>query len=339
MFKGTKVLDVHGHVTAPGGGNGYLQMMMASNSPQPSPIFGGKSVDRPGMTDEEFKKSAQTHVTYMDERDIDVQIIGPRPFQLLGWMEDHLFTHWVNYFNDAIFKQCQAFPNRFLGAATLPQLVTKPDISHVLPELERCVKEYGFVATYVSPDVTGRRDTPGMHEPYWYPLYEYCQKNGLPIIVHGTNALDKRYRVVPHNYQLGFYTEQYLTTQFLGHGDVFQRYPELKVVVCHCGGGLDRFVPSDPHLPQKDLKNNLFFDTCAYDPIFLEAGIKQRGVARMLFGSEAPGSGRHINPATGKSGDTLVPVIDGFSFLTEKDKLDIFHNNPAKFCPAFSKVG
>ena len=235
----------------------------------------------------------------MDERNIDVQIIGPRPFRVMGFMEEHLTPAWARFINDCIHIQCQDFPDRFAGAAQLPQLSNAPDTRHVLGELERCVKDLGFIATYASPDPGGRRTTPGMHEEYWYPLYEKCQEWSLPIIVHGTNALDRRFRVVPHNYQLGFYTEQYLATQFLGHGDVFQRFPELKVIICHCGGGLDRFHKTDPHLPQKDLSKNLFFDTCAYDSIFLEAAIRQRGVDRIVFGTEAPGSGRHVIPETG----------------------------------------
>ena len=39
----------------------------------------------------------------------------------------------------------------------------------------------------------------------------------------------------------------------ISHGDVFARFPELKVIICHCGGALDRFVPTDHHLAQKDL--------------------------------------------------------------------------------------
>jgi len=50
--------------------------------------------------------------------------------------------------------------------------------------------------------------------------------------------------------------------------------------------GLDRFHKTDPHLPQKDLSRNLFFDTCAYESIFLEAAIKQRGVDRIVFGTD-----------------------------------------------------
>jgi predicted TIM-barrel fold metal-dependent hydrolase len=337
MYNGVKVYDVHGHVSAPPAGQGYLMMMLASNTATPSPLSSG-GARRPGMADEDFQRTAAEHAKYMDERNIDVQIIGPRPFQMMGWMEDHLFPHWSRYVNDTIHKQVQAFPTRFLGAAQLPQRSEADDLGHCIPELERCVNELGFVAAYASPDPAGRRTTPGMHEPYWFPLYEKCQSLSIPIIVHGTNALDPRYRVVPQNYQLGFLTEQYLAGQFLSHGDVFERYPELKVVICHCGGALNRFIPTDPHIAQKDLRRNLFYDTCGYDLIFLEAAIKQRGVPSMLFGTEAPGSGRAVRPETGLTSDNLVPVIDAFPFLSADDKHSIFNRGPARVFPAFEKV-
>lgn len=336
MYNGVKVLDVHGHVSAPPAGQNYLVMMMASNTATPSPLSGGER--RPGMSDEDFQRTAAEHARYMDARNIDVQIIGPRPFQMMGWMESHLLPHWTRYVNDTIHKQVQAFPDRFLGAAQLPQNSEADDLSHVIPELERCVNELGFVAAYASPDPAGRRDTPGMHEPYWFPLYEKAQALGIPLIVHGTNSLDPRYRVVPHNYQLGFLTEQYLATQFLSHGDVFERFPELRVIVCHCGGALNRFIPTDPHIAQKDLSRNLFYDSCGYDLLFLEAAIKQRGVPQMCFGTEAPGSGRAVRPETGRTCDDLVPVIAAFDFLSEADRLDIFHNNPLRIVPGFKNV-
>ena len=183
-----------------------------------------------------------------------------------------------------------------------------PDTRHVLGELERCVKDLGFIATYASPDPAGRRTTPRHARGVLVPaLRKVRQEWSLPIIVHGSNALDRRFRVVPHNYQLGFYTEQYLATQFLGHGDVFERFPELRVIVCHCGGGLDRFSKTDPHLPQKDLSKNLFFDTCAYESIFLEAAIKQRGIDRIVFGTEAHDSGlSRRTPRRAAAGTTSV---------------------------------
>jgi predicted TIM-barrel fold metal-dependent hydrolase len=337
LYNGVPVLDVHGHVSVPFSANSFLILMMGSNTPMDSPI-GQPAAGPARVSVEDFRAAALGHVRYMDERNIDVQIIGPRPFLMMGWMEPHLLPAWTRYVNDMIHQQCTMFPDRFLGACMLPQDSAAPDLSGCLDELNRCVTEFGFAAAYLSPDPAGRRTTPGMHEPYWYPVYERAQELGIPLIVHGTNSLDPRYRVVPHNYQLGFLTEQYLAGQFLSHSDVFSRFPELRVIICHCGGALDRFIPTDHHIAQQDLSNNLFYDTCGYDLIFLEAAIKQRGVPRMVFGTEAPGSGRAVRPETGRTSDDLVPVIGAFDFLTEEDKIAIFNSNPARVVPTLAKT-
>jgi predicted TIM-barrel fold metal-dependent hydrolase len=341
VFDGLAVLDVHAHVSAPMGGTGWFNMLLqATNGVMPSPIGDPAASAQFGLGDEDFVASVGRHIAYIDERQIDVQIVGPRPFLMLGWMQDHLLPAWTRFVNDCIAKQCLLHPDRFLGACQLPQDVTAPDAAHMLDELDRCVGEYGFVGVYVSPDPQGRRNGPGLNDRWWDPLYARCQAAALPIVVHGTNCLDPRFRHVPHNYQLGFVIEQYLATQILAHGDVFDRFPELRVIVCHCGGALDRFIPSDPHLSQKDLSANLFFDTCAHDVHFLECAFKQRGVARMVFGTEAPGSGRAPRPQPpGTTGDDLVPVIGSFEFLTAADKADVFHHNPAKLFPRMAQVG
>jgi predicted TIM-barrel fold metal-dependent hydrolase len=338
MYKGIKVLDVHGHVSAPGNGFAVLAGMLASNTPRVHDPRTPQGLAGLNMTPEAWNASTGRHVGLMDDHNIDVQIIGPRPFAMLGWMQPHLLPHWTRLVNNFIFKQVEMHPTRFIGAAQLPQRSDAEDLSHCLPELERCVNELGFGAVYLSPDPAGARTTPGMHKPYWYPVYERCQKLGLPIIVHGTNCVDQRFDVIPENYQIGFVMEQYLATQLLSHSDVFERFPELKVVVCHCGGALDRFIPSDRHLSQKDLRNNLFFDTCALDVNYLTAAIKQRTPARMLFGTETPGSGGAIRPETGRPSDDLVPIISGFDFLSEDDKQAIFHKNVLRICPALKKL-
>jgi predicted TIM-barrel fold metal-dependent hydrolase len=250
-----------------------------------------------------------------------------------GFMAPHLLPAWTRLVNDAIGFQCQIEPHRFLGACQLPQNAHAPDTSHCLDELRRCVVELGFVGVYLSPDPEGRRNSPGLAEPYWNPLFAECEERQLTIVVHGTNCLDPRFAPVPANYQLGFVAEQYWATQILSHSDVFERFPGLKVVVCHCGGALDRWIPNDPHLSQKDLTDNLFFDTCAHDAPYLECAIKQRSPRRMAFGSEVPGSGGAIRADSGRPADDLVPIISGFEFLSEADKKTIFHDNPIRLFP------
>lgn len=341
MFQGRKVLDVHGHVSPPFGGLGaWMTLSLGSNAPLAdlSTARGQAVASRFGLNRDEMAKSVADHVQVLDDRDIDVQIIGPRPFLTLGWMEDHLIGPWAHTVNEVISWQCQLAPDRFVGACQLPQNAHAPDATHMLVELERCVNDLGFKAVYVSPDPTGRRDGRGFDDPYWYPLYERAQALDVPLIVHGTNCLDPRLRNVPNNYQLGFVAEQYWAGQVLSHSDVFERYPQLRVMICHCGGALNRFMPTDPHLAQKDLTANLFYDTCAHDLVFLEAAIKQRGVASMVFGTEAPGSGGAIRPDTGRPADDLVPVLAAFEFLTDNDRHTILHDNPLRLAPGLKAL-
>ena len=340
MYNGQKVYDVHGHVTAPDAYRAAAALLMASNTPQAQSVLMQPNDRRPGpLQDDNFKQVVlKGHVEYMDERNIDVQIIGPRPFMMMGWMSQDILPSWTRLTNDAIGKQVSYFSDRFLASMQLPQNPLAPDLTHVIDEIDRCKKEWGVMSVYVSPDPEGLRRTPGMDKPYWYPLYEKCQRDSLGIIIHGTNHQDPRLTIINQNYQVGFLVEQFIATQLLGFSDVFDRYPELKVVVCHCGGALSRFAPTDNHNYQRDTSNNLFFDTCAYEPTFLEAAIRQKGVPQMVFGTEAPGSGRHVDPRTGRSGDNVVPTLVEAAYLTDAERMDIIHNNPAKVFPAFEKV-
>ena len=144
-------------------------------------------------------------------------------------------------------------------------------------------------------------------------------------------------------------------------------------MICHCGGALSRLIdfgePIDATNPSRgpdnivgksgeqaggqvgasvtndepakhlDVTDNLFFDTCAYNPWFLSAAIRQRGVKRMVFGTEAPGSGSaQLNPQTGKASDHVVAIIDKFDFLSTQQKTEIFHDNPLRVFPLVRKV-
>ena len=337
MYNNVKVLDIHAHVSAPGHGVSVLAYMQTLNTPI---LSDPRTHELPelGITDEGWAQSHGRHLQVMEERGIDAQLLGPRPVFMNGMMQPHILDAWIRFVNNLIAKQVSLAPDKFVGAAQLPQNAHAEDLSHCIPELDRCVNELGFKAVYLSPDPSGDRRSPGMNTRYWDPVYERCQRYGIPIIVHGTNCCDPRISIIPHNYQIGFVWEQYLATQLLSHGDVFERFPDLKVLICHCGGALDRFIKTDPHLSQKDRSKNLFFDTNALDLNFLEAAIKQRTPARMCFGTEAPGSGHAIRPETGRPGDDLVPVIGGFDFLSEEDKITIFNKNPGHVCPGLGAL-
>src|SRR5258708_19929593 len=104
MYKGVKVLDVHGHVSSPEATSNYLMLMMAANTAFPSPIpaggvpaAGGRQ--SPGLSPEDFKRAAQRHIHYMDARNLDVQLIGPRPFRAVCFLEQPPTPSWARLSN------------------------------------------------------------------------------------------------------------------------------------------------------------------------------------------------------------------------------------------------
>lgn len=159
----------------------------------------------------------------------------------------------------------------------------------MLAELNRCVLELGFVAAYVSPNPCGTRSLPGMHTRYWDPLYERAAHLDVPLIVHGAANRDERSNDIFMGFQLDYQAEEYHAKQFVLRGRVFDRHPDLRMLICHCGGVIERYPSADrAHMVADDFADNLFYDTCAYDTEFLSAAIRQLGPHRMCFGSEVP---------------------------------------------------
>ncbi|HEY2987180.1 MAG TPA: amidohydrolase family protein [Candidatus Binatia bacterium] len=324
MFQNQKVIDVHGHMSTPPHFRGHLGATISLNTP-------GRKLE---MSDEALANAQKSHIKGMDERNIDVQLIGPRPVAMWQWTRPFLQQDICRVTNDVIARIVKLHPDRFYGMAQLPQN-SQLDTSNCVAELERCVTQLGFVGAYVNPDPSGRKDAPGMNDPYWHPLYKKAQELDVPLMVHPSTSFDPRIEVVPHNYQMNNYTEEFIAMHILSHSNVFELFPRLRIVICHCGGALNRFIPTDHHIAQKDLSKNLFYDCCAYDDNFLTAAIKQKGVDQMMFGTEFPGSGGAARPDTGKPSDDVLPVIDSLKFLSGEDKLKIFRTNALR---VFTKV-
>jgi predicted TIM-barrel fold metal-dependent hydrolase len=361
MFQGKTVIDVHGHMSAPPQFRAFAYNLIALRTP------GDKLV----MTQQQMQPAIDRHLRLLDSHNIDVQLISPRPVAMMHWERPRLVEDWTQITNDVIASQCEIWSNRFVGIAQLPQSADL-DTSNCVEELERCHR-MGFVGATVNPDPGADGLTPGMDDEYWFPLYESAEHLDMTLVIHPSITKDPRAEIIAHSYQFNNVREEVLATLLFEQSDVFERYPKLRVVVCHCGGGVNRMVsmgkpvdavkqahgidtrvrPSgeesggnvgggrvkgEEHGPG-DVDDNLFFDTCSYNPWFLEAAIKERGVARMVFGTEVPGSGSDMfNPVINAPADDVLAIIDSFDFLTTDDKLQIVHHNALKMFPLLHKA-
>jgi predicted TIM-barrel fold metal-dependent hydrolase len=62
----------------------------------------------------------------------------------------------------------------------------------------------------------------------------------------------------------------------------------------------------------------------------LELLIKTVGADRCLFGSECPGVGSAVNPATGRTMDDIKPHIDEIGWLKPAERKAIYEDNARK---------
>jgi predicted TIM-barrel fold metal-dependent hydrolase len=361
MYKSHVVIDTHGHISTPPQFRAYAyNLIVLRNAREPLVI-----------ADDAMRPALERHLRLLDAQGIDLQLLSPRPVAMMHWERQFLVDQWTRVTNDLIARQCKLHPDRFQGVAQLPQTLGC-DMVRCADELERCATEHGFVGAILNPDPGGDRGSPGVNDPYWYPLYERAEKLDMTLVVHPSMTRDPRLDGIPNAYQYNNLTEETLATLLLEKSAVFERFPRLRIVVCHCGGAprrmlefgtpLDHTNPSraadnmvgdsgevaggqvgslfrKEKRPPPNLDANLYFDTCAYDPHFLAASIKQRGTHRMILGTEVPGSGSDLlNPLTGKGSDNVLALLDSFEFLTDAAKIDIVHHNPLKVFPRIERT-
>jgi OH-DDVA meta-cleavage compound hydrolase len=329
------IIDVHGHMSAPAELWAYKAVQLAGR--------GAHGRGKVTVSDDQIRESYQAketfgagHVDLLDKHGTDFQLISPRPFQMMHSERPGKIVQWFHEeCHNIIHRAVKLYPDRFAGVLMLPQIAGEP-INVVLPELERCVKELGFVGCLVNSDPyeNSGKEAPGMGDRYWYPLYEKLVELDVPAMLHGVGSKSER-----TSYSTHFINEETLTTVSLLNSKVFDDFPTLKFIIPHGGGAipyqLGRFEAPTlrGHGGGKrfsEKMKNLWFDTTLYTPLALELLIKTVGVDRCLFATECPGTGSATNPDTGRYMDDIAPMIKDFAWLSAADKKAIFEDNARK---------
>jgi len=324
------IIDCHGHVSAPAELWAYKANLLSHRGEH------GRRMAE--VTDEEILYYANKkemapcgHLDMMDQAGIDLQLMSPRPFQMMHSAKPGKLVHWfTEETNNIIARTVKLLPNRFVGIAGLPQVAGDP-IENVLPELERCVRTLDFKGCLLNPDPfeNGTEEAPALGDRYWYPLYEKLCELDVPAHIHATGSQSDR---TP--YSLHFINEESIAVFGLVNSNVFKDFPNLKIVVSHGGGAIPyqigRFQSGGLRKGGADFlegMRNMYYDTVLYSEEALRLLIKTVGVDRCLFGSECPGVGSVINPKTGQTMDFIKPLIEKFDWLSDADKQMIFEGN------------
>ena len=325
------IIDCHGHVSAPTELWAYKASLLAHRG---SHGRGGVKV-----SDDELRFAANKkemaphgHLDMLERHGTDVQLISPRPFQMMHSFEPARVVHWfTEETNTIIYRQTQLFPKKFIGVGGLPQVAGEP-IENTFRELERCIKDYGFKGILLNPDPyeNTRTDVPGLGDRYWYPLYERLCELDVPAHIHATGSRSDR-----SPYTVHFITEETIAVFNLVNSNVLDDFPKLKIVVSHGGGAipyqLGRFEANSLNPGSKhrfsDGMRKLYYDTVLYTEGALRLLIETVGVDQCLFGTECPGVGSKVLPGHEQTMDHTAPIIRKFDWLSDADKQKIFEHN------------
>jgi predicted TIM-barrel fold metal-dependent hydrolase len=184
-------------------------------------------------------------IAAMDAAGIDVQVLSltsPGTEQL----EAKEAVEMARQANDFLGAAVRRHPDRFAGFAALPTA----DPAAAADELARTVEEHGFRGALIHGHVRGRY----LDDPFFAPILERAQALEVPIYLHPTPppqpVIDASYKgFSPVIESLlagpawGWHIETAMHVIRLILGGVFDRYPQLQVVIGHMGEGLPFMLP------------------------------------------------------------------------------------------------
>jgi len=330
------IIDCHGHfTTAPRALEDWRKQQVANLA---TPERGPRPADLRITDDELVEAISANQLRLMQERGSDLTIFSPRA----SFMAHHIGNFetsatWAAICNELCHRVAQLFPEHFAGAAMLPQS-PGVDTRTCLPELERCITEYGFVGVNLNPDPSGGHWTsPPLSDPYWFPVYEMMVAYDVPAMVHVSTSCNACFHTTGAHYLNADTTAfmQCLTS------DLFQRFPTLKFVIPHGGGavpyhwGRFRGLAQEMKLPplEEHLLNNIFFDTCVYHQPGINLLTEVIPVDNILFASEMIGAVRGIDPRSGHYYDDTKRYVDATANLDAEQRHKIFEANARRVYP------
>jgi 4-oxalmesaconate hydratase len=328
------IIDCHGHyTTAPAAHQKFRDQQIARidnpRLPPPGPAE---------ISDDEIRETIEANqLKLQKQRGSDITIFSPRASAMAHHIGDESVSQsWTRACNDLIKRVIDLYPDNFVGVCQLPQSPGVP-IANSVAELERCVRDLGFIGCNLNPDPSGGHWTaPPLTDRHWYPFYEKMVALDVPAMIHVSGSCNPNFHATGAHY-INADTTAFM--QFL-EGNLFKDIPTLRFIIPHGGGAVPyhwgRYrgladMLKRPALREHVMKN-VFFDTCVYHQPGIDLLVRVIDLDNIVFGSEMVGAVRGIDPETGHYFDDTKRYIDALP-LSASDKRRIFELNARRVYP------
>lgn len=265
-------------------------------------------------------------VSDMNEGGVDVEILS-NPSMYIR-VDEHS-PELCRLVNDIYADACRQSPERFKAFANLPFNCMRDAIA----ELDRVLALPGFVGVLITSNVGGKY----LHTPEFFPFWDEMARRRVPVFMHPKP---------PPGYQdddiaplLAFPADTTLSTMKLLYSGVFERYPDLIVILAHLGGTLPFLARridvgfEDPHFSDKyrqiprrpsEYMPKLYFDVAMgwHKPAF-DCARALVGIEHLVYGSDYFMQGSQFMNWT----NAFLESLD----LSKSDKEKIYSGNALRF--------
>ena len=241
-------------------------------------------------------------IAAMDQGEVDVQVLSLAAMGL-DKLDAATATPLAHDINDELASAVLAHPDRFAGFAALA-LKNPPSAAK---ELERCITKLGFKGAMLDGTTGGEF----LDQPKFLPVFEAAQSLGVPIYLHPApppqTVQSAYYSNLPgdRGYLLsiagwGWHAETGLHLLRLILSGLFDRLPDLKIIVGHMGEGVPYALArssqvlshATPHLPRSVadyFHRNIHVTTSGYFTVPpFQCALDVVGIGRLLYSIDYP---------------------------------------------------
>lgn len=265
----------------------------------------------------------EDRIRHMDEAGIDVQVLSLSTPSVYYYSDDDSLQ-LSKMTNDDLVALREKYPKRFWCLATVPL----NNVELALQELDRAINQLGMNGLIIGSNINGKP----LNSPEFEPFWAACNKMKIAITMHPMPPLGSElmyeYGLAP---MVGFMFDSTLAAARMVYDGIFERYPDIKLVVPHLGSAVPyiierldngyRYIPDCREkiskLPSEYFKN-LYYDTVSFHKPALMCAYQTFGAERIVLGSDYPHVIGDIRGAV-----TSVQGMD----ISEEEKEKIYGGN------------
>jgi aminocarboxymuconate-semialdehyde decarboxylase len=283
-----------------------------------------------------FSISAEERLVDMDEMGVDIHVLTINTGFFRYDRDAETATAIAHDCNAALKEMMDAYPDRYLGLASVPL----QDPGRAIEVMSHAMGEQGFKGITIGDHVNGIT----LDDPQFYPFWQAVEELGAVVFFHQASATVVENRTERYGIPnvIGNLTERAITFATLVYGGIMDRYPDLKLCLGHAGGytafgaarmdkgwsagaleNMPEFDDSRTFLTNapSEYLNRFYYDSCTYTEPTLRFLVDMVGIDRVVLGTDYPAPMFLDDP---------VNWINGLGSLSDAEKRAILEDNPAR---------